>query len=500
MPNPLEGIILPSIHEIDAELCKRSLFEFVKEFWTTINTNEYVHNWHIEYICDEVQLIIDKYVLNRAPHIKPGKWYSTILDDIRKDAIFNVPPGSTKSTIVTRMTCAWLWANDDSKTTITNTIDSKNATEFSTTTRDIITSEKFQLYYPKVKIRRDVSAKTFYQSDTGGKRYSLTTRGSKTGKHADLLIDDDPMDYETANSPQEAAQCIEGFKALQTRKKDKERCPYILVMQRLSSKDTTAHALKALDNPRHICLPAENIYNNINPPELSNYYVDGLLDPKRLSIPILEATKKGLADDSKPISEIAYNIQFNQVSQSVDGLLYPIVNIVDKLPSERNGAIRLSFTDVADTGSDYFATPFAEINADGKIYVFDAIYTQEGSSVTSPLLKLKIEAHGSMINMMESNNQGSVYITMLHAQGVSLQGYTNTGNKEQRITAYAQFMPFIHFVKPDTNTQPQYNAALKHLQAYPKQGKSEDGHDDFEDAMTELLRYVYQNFKYLFGL
>lgn len=499
MPTVFEGIRLPELHEIEAEICRRTLFDFVKEFWQTINTNEYTHNWHIEYLCDEVQLIIDKYVLNRKPHIKPDKWYSGMLDDIRKDGIFNVPPGSTKSTIITRMACAWLWANDDSKTIITSTIDSKNATEFSTTTRDILQSEKFRLFYPNVKIRRDVSAKTFYQSENGGKRYSLTTRGSKTGKHADLLIEDDPMDYETANSPQEAAQCIEGFKALQTRKKDKERCPYILVMQRLSSKDTTAHALKSLDNPRHICLPAEDVYSNIAPAELASYYTDGLLDPIRLNRTILEATKKGLGDDSKPISDIAYNIQFNQVSQSVDGLLYPIINVVDALPADRSNVIRLSFTDVADTGSDYFATPFAEIN-NGKIYVFDAIYTQEGSAITSPLIKFKIEQHGSMINMMETNNQGSVYITMLHAQGLAMNGYTNTGNKEARITAFAQFMPFINFVKPDPVTQPQYNAALKHLQAYPKVGKAEDGHDDIEDAVTELIRYIYQNFKYLFGL
>ncbi|HYD91925.1 MAG TPA: hypothetical protein VEA37_10620, partial [Flavobacterium sp.] len=186
------------INKVKAELCKRSLFYFVKEFWNVINTNEYVHNWHIEYLCDEVQKVLT-WVLN---------------DEVKEyDLIVNIPPGTSKSTIITRMACAWLWANDDKKTIITNTIDSKNATEFSTSTRDIIQSEKYQLYFPHVKIRRDVSAKTFYQSANGGRRYSLTTRGSKTGKHADVIIDDDPMDYETANSPQEAKQCIEGFKA-----------------------------------------------------------------------------------------------------------------------------------------------------------------------------------------------------------------------------------------------------------------------------------------------
>lgn len=470
------------INKVKAELCKRSLFYFVKEFWDVINTNEYVHNWHIEYLCDEVQKVLT-WVLN---------------DEVKEyDLIVNIPPGTSKSTIITRMACAWLWANDDKKTIITNTIDSKNATEFSTSTRDIIQSEKYQLYFPHVKIRRDVSAKTFYQSANGGRRYSLTTRGSKTGKHADVLIDDDPMDYETANSPQEAKQCIEGFKALQTRKKDKAKVPYILVMQRLSSNDTTAHALKSLDKVKHICLPAQDIHNNINPPELKEKYVDGLLDPVRLSRAILESQRKGLSDDSKPISDIAYNIQFNQVSQAVEGLLYPKLNFVPNLPENRNEVIRMSFTDVADTGADYFATWFVEINM-GKIYLFDAIYTQEGSQTTSGKIKAKIEQHGCFINKMETNNQGSVYITYLQSMGVDISGYTNTGNKEARITAFAQFMPFLHFVEPNEYSSPEYVQAIKHLQSFPKQGKAEDGHDDAEDAITEVIRYIYTNYRYLF--
>lgn len=477
---------------------KANLFEFVKEFWNTIVTSEYVHNWHIEYLCDEVQLVVDKYLLDKTePHIPNDKWYHGITDDIKQNLIINISPGTTKSTIVSRMATAWLWANDASQTIISNTIDGKNATEFSTSTKDLIQSELFQKYFSDVTIRRDVSAKTFYQSNKGGKRYSLTTRGSKTGKHGDILIDDDPMDYETANSPLEAKRCIEGFKALQTRKKDKAKVPYILVMQRLSSKDTTAHALKVLDNVRHICLPAENTHKNVQPEELNEYYIDGLLDPNRLNRDILDAQKKGLLDDTKPISDIAYNIQFNQLSVSEDGLLYPKLKMVKHLPANREGVMRYSFTDVADTGSDYFATWFLEVN-DGKLYVFDAIYTQQGSGITSHLLKNKIEHHGSVVNKIETNNQGSVFITLLLQLGVNVSGYTNTGNKEERINAYAQFISYLHFVEPNDHSSPEYQQAIKHIEAYPKQGKSEDGHDDAEDALTEAIRYLYTNARYLF--
>lgn len=468
------------LEKVRAEECKRSLFEFLVEFWDVVIQNECVFNWHIKYLCDEIQTVL--------------QW---VIDGKKKeyDLIINISPGTTKSTIISRVAPAWLWANDDSKTIISSTIDGKNASEFATSSRDIIESEKFKKYYPHVKIRRDVSAKTFYQSENGGKRYSFTTRGSKTGKHADVLIDDDPMDYTAANSPDSARRCIEGFKELQTRKKDKDKVPYILVMQRLSSRDTTVHAMKALGKVKHICLPAENIHNNVKPAELADKYIDGLMDPVRLSRDTLEAEKKGLNDDSMPISDIAFNIQYNQVTQSVQGLMYPNMQMVDELP-QASQRFRFSFTDVADRGDDYFCTWFLELNDHG-MYVIDAIYTQEPSNITSKLYKEKAIIHATMINQMEVNNQGSVYVTMMTDMGVQVNGYYSSGNKEERIMAWSQFVGFLKFLKP--NTQPyhtsQYASAIAHVKSYPKQGKADDRHDDAEDALTELLRYMYTNYR-----
>lgn len=494
----LELEILLKESEIDG--LKKNLFLFVKEFWSVIITDEYVHNWHIEFMCDEIQLVVDKYVLDREPHIKDDKWYEGMTHNIQKNLVFNIPPGTSKSTITSRILPAWIWANDSSKTVMTNTVSSSNANEFSSKSKDIIESELFKMYFPNVKIRRDVSAKTFYQTDKGGVRYSFSTNGSVTGKHASILIDDDRMDVGIADSPAERKRAINQFKAFQTRKKDKAKTPYILVEQRLSSKDTTAHCLNVFkEECRHVCLPAENVYKNIEPKGIENFYIDGLLDPVRLSQAILKSTKMGLLDDSKPISDIAYNIQFNQASESAEGLLYGKLNFVPSLPENREGIIRYSFTDVADTGADYFATPFIEINKN-KIYVFDAIYTQEGSGITSQKIKSKIEQHNSVVNKIEVNNQGSVFVTLLQSMGVNVSGYYSDGNKEQRISAWAQFISFIYFVEPNDNSSQEYRQFIKHLQSYPKVGKHEDGHDDAEDAVTEMMRYIWANMRHLFTI
>lgn len=501
-------MILPTLSEIKAERCKRSLFYFVVEFWDTFATDKYEHNWHIEYLCDELQLTLDKYVLKRKPHIESGKWYPSILDNIKRNLVGNVPPGTSKSSILSRASCAWLWCIDDTKSIMGNTISSSNASGFAKNTLDIIKSEKYQLYFPKVKIRPDVSAKQYYESLSGGVRYSYTTTAkSKTGKHVDYIPDDDPMDYSTAQSPAEAKECIGGFKALQSRKKDKRTSVYVLFMQKLSSRDTSSHALKVFgDDVRHICLPAEDLYNNIKPLDLKKYYKEDeegnvLLDPIRLSKKVLEDQKKGLSDESLPISDIDYNIQYNQASETGEDLMYEKFNLVPSLPENRESVIRFSTTDVADTGKDYFATWFWEINGN-KVYIYDVIYTQEASKMTAPKMKLKTELHGCFTNKIESNNQGGVYSTLLNNMGVINEGYYSSGNKDQRISANAQFSSFVNFLNP--NSQPyhtaEYAKAVKHMQSYPKIGKHEDGKDDAEDSFTEGLRYIWSNFRYLFTI
>ena len=80
-----------------AELCKRDFFYFVKEFWGEIIPEEPVYNWHIEYLCKELQLIVER-VASRQ-----NKLY---------DLIINIPPGTSKSTIATVMLPAWSWTID----------------------------------------------------------------------------------------------------------------------------------------------------------------------------------------------------------------------------------------------------------------------------------------------------------------------------------------------------------------------------------------------------
>jgi predicted phage terminase large subunit-like protein len=262
-----------------ADECRKSFFYFVKTFWDVVIKEEPVYNWHIPYLCKELQ-DLSVSIVARQP--KPY------------DLIINIPPGTTKSTIVTIMWPVWLWTQDPSLRIITNSYSGGLSIDHATKSKDIIQSDKFRTLFPKIKIRGDKSGKQNYENTDTGYRYATSTGATITGFHAHVIINDDPVNPKQAESDQMRLAANEHTKTLSSRKVNKENTPVVTIMQRLHDDDVTGYLLKKKgENIRHICLPAEDS-DNVKPAELRKYYVDGLLDPKRLNRRVLEEAKTDL--------------------------------------------------------------------------------------------------------------------------------------------------------------------------------------------------------------
>ena len=63
------------------ELNNRSLYHFLKYFWSVVSAHKFQHNWHIEYLCSELEKVAYR-VAKKLPR--------------DYDLAINVPPGSTK--------------------------------------------------------------------------------------------------------------------------------------------------------------------------------------------------------------------------------------------------------------------------------------------------------------------------------------------------------------------------------------------------------------------
>lgn len=286
------------LDDLEAELCKRSFYDFVKTFFDIVIKETPVYNWHIEYLCNELQIIGER-VKARLP-----KEY---------DLIINIPPGTSKSTICTVMFPVWLWVIDPTLRVMTGSYSASLSTDHAVKSRDIITSDKFTRLFPNLKIKIDQNNKTHYKNLEGGERYATSITGTATGFHAHVHVIDDPINPKGSKSEAERDQANNFMdQTLSTRKVDKAITPCILVMQRLHQKDPTGNWLEKKDKRiKHICLPA-SLSKDIKPIELKSNYIDGMLDPVRMPNNVL-------VDSKTDLGSYGYAGQFMQVPTPAEG-------------------------------------------------------------------------------------------------------------------------------------------------------------------------------------
>lgn len=272
-------------------ICLESFYAFVQEFWSVVVPEDPVWNWHIEYLCEEFQRDAER-VFRDAPK--------------RHDTIVNIPPGTTKSTILSIMAPAWVLARDPSKRILAASHTQQLTFELGRKCRMIVEAPMYRAAFPWVVPSRDQWTKSLFMTDQQGGRMAATVGGmSPTGFHAHFLIVDDPLD------PQQARQ-ISGAEidaannfmseVLPSRKVDKAIAVTWLIMQRLHQNDPSGYLLAKAKRDRagrmkyrHICLPAEKSLR-VRPAGLRRRYMGGLLDPTRLSPPILDEARIDLGE------------------------------------------------------------------------------------------------------------------------------------------------------------------------------------------------------------
>lgn len=291
------------INKVAAERCRREggLAFFVKEFWDTIVPNPIVWNWHMQILCDEIQAC-DERVFKREHKL----W----------DLLVNVPPGTSKTLILSVLSTAWEFARMPSIKVFVGSFSDAAVAGIADQIKLVMKSEKYQQWFPEVVIRSDRDSLHNFKTSQNGEFYAFTVGGTLTSKHADILKIDDPLNPKQAASEAELKSTNDFMRlTLPTRKVDKAVTPTYLIMQRLAVNDPSGVMLeKKGEKVRHICLPGE-ISKHVRPKEYAKYYKDGLLDPARLNREDLQELYIDLGPEG-------YSGQIGQTPAPEGGLLW----------------------------------------------------------------------------------------------------------------------------------------------------------------------------------
>jgi len=279
---------------------KNSFYQFfVDAFEIITNGEKFEPNWHIEYLCDELQKEFERW--------KRG-------EDKVQDIIINVPPRTLKSSIVSVAFPVWCWINAPSMKIIGTSYSSTLSVDLNVKSRRLIESRWFSdMFGEDIVLTTDQNTKGHFENSKGGFRKATSTGGSVTGTGADMILIDDPLNPMQANSKAAREEANSHFdNTLATRLNHAKVGFFVLIMQRLHQNDLTGYLLgKEPHKWKHICLPAEKS-EYIRPVELAAKYVDDLLFPKRL-------TREVLADFLSRLGSYNFAGQFKQLPADPEG-------------------------------------------------------------------------------------------------------------------------------------------------------------------------------------
>lgn len=156
--------------EIDKELAKRSLAEFVKMAWHVLEPSvTYIHGWHLDAMCEHLEAVTNGQI-NRL--------------------LTNVPPGAMKSLLSAVFWPAWEWGPKGmpEKRIIGASHEQTLAIRDNLKMKRLVSSDWYQERWP-TKLRHDQAAKLNFENDKTGWRQACAV-SSMTGKRGDCITGD----------------------------------------------------------------------------------------------------------------------------------------------------------------------------------------------------------------------------------------------------------------------------------------------------------------------
>jgi predicted phage terminase large subunit-like protein len=282
-----------------------TLHSFVQHAWYTLEPVSVLSwNWHLSLICDYLTLVRD----GKFRSLGPG------LEGI----IFNVPPRTMKSLLISVFFPIWVWTTKPACRFMFVSYSEKLSTQHSILRRSVIESEWYKKAWgDQFSFSRDQNAKNHYENSARGAMFSTGMQSTATGMGGDILIFDDPLNPEQAISQLERESVNLRFDTtFRSRINNPATGVKIIIMQRLHELDLTGHVLARESNRwKHVSLPAvapEGKTWEFPSGKTQTQQAGDLLWSERLPQSFLDSQRVGMGS-------WAFNGQYQQTPAPLDG-------------------------------------------------------------------------------------------------------------------------------------------------------------------------------------
>ncbi|MBU0553368.1 hypothetical protein KKB55_15535 [Myxococcota bacterium] len=461
---------------------RRSLAAFVKLMWPVLNPGvELVWSWHMTALCEALEKVTR--------------------GELRR-VLINVPPGSSKSSIVTMMWPCWEWLEHPERRWICASYDLKLSTEFNLKRRALIQSNRYQFLRPDWRMVVGQREKRLFRNSAWGEMSAFSTTSGVTGKHGDRIVVDDPIHSEAIYGP-ELEQHVRWFdKTVSTRFRDLSEAAWVVVMQRLHAEDLAGHLEAQIkDDPEalHLLIQAEYDPEHAAPYDPRRVKGESFF-PRRFPINVLQRQKKKLGS-------LSYAAQYQQQPTDSEG------NMIKRdwwqrwraLPDLR-GAVWIGAWDTAYESGDTHDPSVGQVwvLVGAHIYLVDQVRGRF-DFVEMERRALQLARRWPQVPkwLVEQRALGEALISRLKLAGIHVEPFKSQSTKVQRVVAITPMIEHAQVWLPDAEAQrpeilapverwalpEQIEGFIEEAAQFPK-GKNDDQIDTASMALGYLSPWV----------
>lgn len=359
----------------DRTLGESSLWRFVQLAWPQIEPDPLVPSWHMEEICAHLEAV------------SRGEC---------KRLIITIPPGCTKSTLVSVAWPAWDWLRKPKRKYMFATFDIDLMRRDALRCRGLVRSNWFQDRWGdivNINDSRDVQdTQSVYSTTEGGRRVSVTVGGKATGWHAEIQVVDDPTKAkDVLGDPDLARAALERAwnwwrVTMASRRSNPKLFSRVIIMQRLHENDLVGRILEEDTEHEytHLNLPMEyEVERGCTTPWGGDRRTQEgeLLTPARFDAAAVAEIKRDLGSQ-------AAAAQLQQRPAPAGGNIFQRDWFTERwhdLPDNLHFLISVDCTFKDTSSADYVAMHVWGFGG-GKFYLVDRIHDRMGLPQTAKLL------------------------------------------------------------------------------------------------------------------
>jgi predicted phage terminase large subunit-like protein len=447
------------------------VYGFVQKVFGTVNPGtKFSQNWSIEAVA-------------HALH-KVARGETTRL-------LITIPPRNLKSTCASIALPAFMLGHDPTKKIICVSYSDDLAIKFANDWRAVMRADWYRRIFPGTRIDKAKDTETEVRTTKRGYRLATSVGGTLTGRGGDVIIIDDPIKPQDAQSKPIREKTIQWYEnTLVSRLDDKAKGAIVLVMQRLHTEDLAGHLLEK-GGFEHLCLRA--IAETDETIELDNgrtyrRKAGEVLDPSRESAEVLHKLRGTM-------TPLVFSAQYQQRPIPLAGNLIKRdwIKFYDGCIPWEQGEYYVTSWDTAmksSERSDYSVGTVWQVQDEGRrIYLVDLV---RGRFEFPDLVKAAVSLHRkwqrderTQFLFIEDKGSGTSLIQALKQHWIGVYPHTMKieGDKVVRLEAQTQQFASgaVHFPR----NAPWLNELLAELLAFPGAR-----HDDQVDSVSYALAFI----------